>query len=493
MIVGSAYYPGLRQRITLQNSPSEPGADERILLTGYRASTASADFDLSPQRMVSADDAIALFKEGSQLALMVRAAFAVGPLARDDTRRGRLPEIWAMATEPPVDVADAAAEFTLTWTGPATADAEIPIEVANERGIIQVRSGDTADTIAAKADTVIQGLQRNLPVTSGSAAAVTTLTAREKGAHTNELFLYADVRRAPGVGVTVAKTVNGVGIIDTAPIFSAASAADWAIVVLPQQDTLTRDAIKPHLQAMWDEDAGLRRRVIMPHGGLLTAAAIDAQEINDWRAIVACAERRLGVGTEWDPRHSARSSSTECAAALAARLESQGKANWNFNQASLPVRGRPKATLSGAEYDVARNAGVSVILDAENSAGRIADPLTTATKDQTGVTNLTNRTFLPAEIARVVRAVAALHAAKDAGFAQADSTSDSATAQDIKAAGLSALGEAARAGWIREVSDADVVVYFTTEDGAEVAVREESYAVIVGIDVARVEHLVTRA
>ena len=73
MTVGSQYRPGLRQRITVQNGPSEPGGDERILLTGYRASTAPADFDLAPERMVSADDAIALYEEGSQLALMVQS------------------------------------------------------------------------------------------------------------------------------------------------------------------------------------------------------------------------------------------------------------------------------------------------------------------------------------------------------------------------------------------------------------------------------------
>lgn len=484
MTVGSALVPGVRQDIRVQRGPSEPGGNERILLIGYRSSTASAGFDLVPQPMVSADDAIDLFGEGAQLTLMVRGGFAVGPVARNDQVRGSLPNIWAMASPPPVEVLDAAAQWTATWTGPATANAQIPVEVGNERAVLQVLTDDTADEIAAKADILFQGLQRNLPITSSSALAVTTLDARDKGEYANELFVWADVRRAPGVGVTIVRAVDGVGIVDLTAALLASEGADWAGVALPQQDTATRDAIKPHIEKTWDQDTQRRRRVYTPHGGLLTVAATDAQAIQDWRACLVSMERRPGVGLPWDPSQSSRSFSWEASAVMAVRMESQA-IGWNFNQHDVPVRGRPEDTLPGAEYDIGHNAGVSIILD-----NRITDPITTATTDQTGVTNAPDLSLLPLEIPRTVRAIAAELAIKLAGFSQAESRNDNTTRINIQSATFSVFSEAAGRGWIQPVSDADITVTFVTEGGSVVAVVSVIYMVIVGLDIVRVEHLV---
>lgn len=482
MTTGSAKIPGVRQDVRVQRGPSEPGANERVLFIGYRSSTASAGFDLVPQEMVSADDAIDLFGEGVQLTLMVRGGFAVGPVARNDQGRGSLPKIWAMAVPPPVGVP---ASNTLTWTGPATANAQIPVEVGNERATLQVLSGNTADEIAAKADTLFQTLQRNLPVTSSSALAVTTLAARDDGEFANELFIWADVRRAPGVGVTIARAVDGVGVVDLTAALLASEGGDWAGVALPQQDTTTRDAIKPHIQKMWDQDTQRRRRVYMPHGGLLSAAATDAQAINDWRACLVSMERRPGVGLPWDPAQSSRSFSWEAAAVMATRMETQ-PIGWNFNQHRLPVRGRPKDTLPGlTEYDPAHNAGVSIILD-----HIITDPISTATTDQTGVTNAPDLSLLPLEIPRTVRAIAAELAIKLAGFSQAESRNDNTTRINIQSATFSVFSEAAGRGWIQPVSDADITVTFVTEGGSVIAVVSVIYTVIVGLDIVRVEHLV---
>ena len=490
-IAGSNFSPGVRQRIELLLGPSDPGANQKILLVGYRSTAIGAAFDLVPQRVISEGDAVELAGEGSQLALMARAAFAVGPLARLDQVRGFVPEIWIMAVAPP---AGTTAQFTATVAGTATANAQLPIELANERGFVSVVTGDTANDVAAKLNELILSRERLVPFTAGVAANVVTLDARENGAHTNELFLWADDRRAPGITVTVARSVDGTGVVDLTTAFTATTGEDWAVVVLPQEDDTTRDAIKTHLDQMWDENTQLRRRVIMPHGGLLTDAATDAQAIDDWRAVVASSERRVGAGIPWNPSQSARSFSWEGAAALGVRLESQARANWNFNQATLPTRGRPRATLTGPEYDAAHQAGVAILTDGlGRSPGIVDDPISTATTDQTGITSATDRTFLPIEIARVVRFIAALHAVADARFAQAEAVSDEATRLDIKAAGQTVLDQASESGWIQPVSDADITVEYTTEGGQAVANRQEKYTVLVGLDKIRVIHLVGRA
>lgn len=491
IIPGSAQFPGIRQRIRVRRGPSQVGENERILLLGYRATTASAAFDLVPQRVLDENDAILLFGEGSQIALMARKAFAVGPLARQDVRRGTMPQVWCMAVEPPTGTPSA---HTLSVTGPATAASSLPLEVGDERGSVAIENGDSDADIAAKIDTAIQGLERNLPATSASALAVATLTAREDGEYTNELFIWADDRRTPGVTVTEARSVDGVGVVDLTAALEASEAGDWAIIALPQEDTATRDKVEPHIEAMWDEDTARLRRVIMPHSGLLSAAETDAQAIDDWRGVVCSLERVVGVGTAWDPSKSSRAFSWEGAAALAARLESQLRANWSFNVASIPVGGRPLDTLTAAVYDTAHQAGVTIITEDPSGRARgvISDPISTATTDQTGVTAQPDLAFLPIEIARVVRRVAALAGVKLAGFFQADATADELTRVAIKSATLSVLNEAAsnQNRWVEPPSDTDVTVVYVLEGGGQVAEASMEYDVITGINKVRIKHSV---
>jgi hypothetical protein len=166
-------------------------------------------------------------------------------------------------------------------------------------------------------------------------------------------------------------------------------------------------------------------------------------------------------------------------------MESQA-IGWNFNNHRLPVRGRPADTLAGlTEYDPAHNAGVSIILDK-----LITDPISTATTDQTGVTNAPDLSLLPLEIPRTVRAIAAELAVKLAGFSQAESSTDEITRVNIQSATLAVFNAAAGEGWIKPISDADISVTFETGGGSVVANVEVAYAVIVGLDIVLVTHLV---
>lgn len=494
-IPGSSQAPGTRQQINLLSGPTQLGADERILLIGYRRTGSSSAFDLVPQRVEAREQAQVLFGVGSQLAIMVARAFDVVTAAQGETPPGSIPQIWAQATPPPVAaVPSTPAVFTITVAGAPTASGSMPVYIGGQQRTVQVFTTDTPTTIAARIHNSILAIEPEIPFTSSTLAAVTTLTAREDGEAFNDFFVWVDHRFAPGIMVTIAQSQVSDGTVDLTAALAATEDQDWAIVVVPQYDTATRNLLKPHIDTTWDLNVQRRRRVIMGHGGTLATARTDARAIDDYRVMVASVERVVGSGIPWDPAVSARSFAWEAAASLAARIETQSRANYNYNGVELPgVSGR-RRPLPGSAYDNAVNDGVTVILqdDANGFEAVVVDPLSTATTDQTSAqTGATDRQWAPFEIPRVIRRIALALAAKFAGFDQA--VADDAFLIDAKDAALNVLRAAVGARWIAPVQDSAVTVATVTENGRQIADVNLSYGVIVGNDIVRLTHNVRRA
>ncbi|MCK8296014.1 phage tail protein, partial [Erwinia amylovora] len=81
------------------------------------------------------------FGQGSELALMCRAAIAAGRKA------GNIPELWACPINEPGG--GTAATYTLTVTGPATASGNVVLSLLGHKITVGVTSGDSATTVAA--------------------------------------------------------------------------------------------------------------------------------------------------------------------------------------------------------------------------------------------------------------------------------------------------------------------------------------------------------
>ena len=179
----------------------------RILLEGQYLDT-NSDCDVVPDkvmRVASLRQVDCQFGAGSVLAESLKVAFACcGNNAN---------EIWVI---PRADAAGATkAAFTMAFTGPATSDGRIDIYWGDYRYNISVRvtEGMTASQIATA---VAAAIPTNFPYSSGVAAGIITLTAKNGGTVGN--FLNPQVNWhgrldyfPQGVTVVMAQTVVGSG------------------------------------------------------------------------------------------------------------------------------------------------------------------------------------------------------------------------------------------------------------------------------------------
>jgi hypothetical protein len=502
-IPGSDRIPGIGQRVVLQRSPGAPGVDRKVLLIGYRLSTASDQDDDTAVRVRNRNDAIAIGGAGSMLDLMAAGAFEAGRLAlTDDAVVGAVPEIYVMPIAEPAEVGDLAAEYTLTLAGTATAAGTLTAYVHGRAVTVSVLAGDLAADVAARVETALALPAPDLFYTFSRSGAVHTFTCRHKGTAGNQLVVWADVRNAPGITAASAQTVVGVGDVDLSTALSASLAIDFDMVALPQSDSTTRDALVAHVTAAWRYDVARYQIPVFPGAGTVSTAQTDALALTHWRVTLPHAEKVAGVTFALDPKSSASKLSFVLGAEYASRMMSQRAPNFNFNGASLPGGGRP----SNLDRDVLNDtlsAGVAEVIEDVNRPGlsKIVDPITTASTDQTGATSATDYTWAPIEIPKTVAYILRQMDIALAKFSQAQA--DETTRISIKAAALRVLRQAeidkyitgapGPDGFSTKIDNTAVTVQFEIAEGKTVANVELDYAVITGLDQVAVTHNVSRA
>lgn len=203
---------------------------QRALLIGQTITAATA----VPAFCTTADAAAATYGAGSMLARMVAAYRANDPFG----------ELWVL---PIADHASGvAATKTITVTGPATAAGTIALYVGGQRVTVGVASGDSANTIAAAINAAV-GAVATLPVTSGVASAVVTLTARNKGTLGNAIDVRHSYRGAQGGEALPA----GVGLA------FAAGTAGSTDPVLTGIDAALADVEYDYIAAAWPDATAL--------------------------------------------------------------------------------------------------------------------------------------------------------------------------------------------------------------------------------------------
>jgi phage tail sheath gpL-like len=236
----------------------------RSLLIGQKLAAGTAAANI-PLMVTSLAQAKALFGQGSILAMMMET------YRKNDS----FGEVWCLP------VADngggTAATKTLTVTGPASANGTIPLYIGGEYVGVGVRSGDTADEIAASIAAAIAEMP-DLPVTAATGADpnehVVTLTFRHKGTQGNDLdvrIAYAgpsDGEALPaGVGIVIAAGANGA----TDPSLTTALAnlgdSEFDFIALPFTDTTVLDAVKE----MMDDQTGRWSWAKQIYGGVYSA------------------------------------------------------------------------------------------------------------------------------------------------------------------------------------------------------------------------------
>jgi len=252
---------------------------QRIALIGALDSAGSASAGELHQIFTEAkaDD---LFGQGSELALMCRWAIKA---TRD---YGAAPEIWAVGI---ADAGGAAAEQTLTVSGPATEDGVVKIRIAGREIQVAVSNGDTDDDIAADIESAIDELAPELGVTAAVALNVVTCTAVNTGVNGNDIE-YDVVQVPAGVGVASAQSVAGSGTVDITASLDLLEDKDYDIVACANHASTDVSDFADHIATTWAATAKRWRHTLMAERGTLATAQALATSADDWRQMVISAE-----------------------------------------------------------------------------------------------------------------------------------------------------------------------------------------------------------
>ena len=222
----------------------------RILVIGQKKTgTATAATLYS---VTSADQAAQLFGRKSQIYRSIKRLFQAYPTAI--VKAVGLADI----------VGGTAATFTITVTGPATADGTITLYIAGQRVRVSVLDGDAQNDIAAAINTAL-GLMPEIPFAATVSTNVVTLTAVHKGTVSNVTVrknhrgLASGEALPGGVGVAIAQTATGATDPDIGDAFAALGADDaFRYILFPWPDDTTLDAVQAEMESRWGPTRGKR-------------------------------------------------------------------------------------------------------------------------------------------------------------------------------------------------------------------------------------------
>jgi len=247
--------------------------EQSMLIVAQRTSTGTV-LALVPTQIFSDAEAEAYFGAGSMAHIMARAAIKANAyldltvIALDDASAG------------------VAATGTITIGGPATSSGVVTLYVANQKIEISVASGDTAAEIAAALKAELDN-NTDLPVTAAVAAAVVTLTAKNKGLCGNDIGLGYRLTNAAGVTVTIVALASGAANPDIADALAVIFADEYDIIVTPYNTQEGLSSLSDHLD---DVSGPLEQRpatAVYAMTGALAAATTLAPLINSGRIIGA--------------------------------------------------------------------------------------------------------------------------------------------------------------------------------------------------------------
>lgn len=218
-----------------------PSIDNRVLLVGQRLAAGSAAA-LTIQSITEAAEAITLFGRGSMLARMAAAFRKIDGNSR----------LFAIALDDAVG--SAAATGTITVTGPATAAGTIALMVAGVAVPVGVVNAASAATVATAIAAAINA-KPDLPVTAAAAAAVVTLTSRNKGTCGNAIDIrhsHNDGEALPaGIGLSIVAMSGGATDPDIDTIWPVIGDNAYRTLIVGNVDATVVGKLKIELDDRW--------------------------------------------------------------------------------------------------------------------------------------------------------------------------------------------------------------------------------------------------
>lgn len=339
-----------------------PGNLQKLVLIAQRLATGTVLAGV-PTDVFSDAEAGLMFGRGSQLHLMVAAAMAANPYL----------QLSAIALD---DGAGTAASCTITFTGTATAAGTATLWIGDYRVDLGVSVGDTAANEAAALKALIDTLP-DLPMTASVAAAVVTLTAKNKGTLGNQIKVSASMALAAGLTVAASAVAGGATDPDIQAALTPLFAAGHHIVATSLQDSANLTKLRTHLDNV---SGSLEQRgtvgVYAQTGTLATATTL-AATINSGRISAPLLPGTISL--PW-----------EVAAAYAAVLAFEEDPARPLNTLALTGIAAPPllSRLSRTEQENALNNGVTPLEVGPGEKVQIVRAVTTYTKDPQGILDI---------------------------------------------------------------------------------------------------------
>jgi phage tail sheath gpL-like len=366
-----------------------PALEVKVLLIGAKLAGGSQAVH-TPVAITGDRQGEVLFGAGSELDLMIKAAFTANPSVA----------LFAVAVAEAVGTKAAA---TVTFTGPATGDGYVQVRIAGRTITSAVTSADTATEIAA---TVVAdwSADADAPVVAAQVAGVVTFTAKLKGLNGNALMLSC-LAVAAGVTATAsgAHFTLGTGSIDIESCLAAMAPSRYHLIVVSECAATVLADLCTHLDANASALEQRGQQGVAAHTGTLAEATSLATTANAARLQVA-----LCQGTETLPY--------ELAAAVAAVRAGQSDPAYNFDGALVrgvlpPAEG---SDLTRVEQEAALHNGVTPICELGSGRVNVIRSISTYVEDGEGfpdVTLLDTATLTTLDYMRdaVVAAVRAEH------------------------------------------------------------------------------------
>lgn len=336
-----------------------PGNLQKVLIVGQRLVAGTVAAGVATD-VFSDKDAAVFFGRGSMLHRMCTAAIKAYPYLA----------LTAIAVDDGAGAA--AATSTITLTGTATSSGLLTVKIGDLAIELAVATGDTNTAVATALNAAIARYP-DLAVTAAVAAAVVTLTARNKGTQGNELQVSATSTAA---GITVAATAFAGGLVD--PDITATLAAVFAaghhIIVTPYNVQASLTILRTHLDSVSGPMEQRGAIGVYASTGSLANATTLAGQINSGRIASALVPGSL-------------TPSYEIAAAFAAVIASEEDPARPLNTLALTgVNAPPLASrLSRTEQENALYNGVTPFEVGPGDKVQIVRAITTYTQDAQGI------------------------------------------------------------------------------------------------------------
>lgn len=246
----------------------------------------------------------------------------------------------------------------ITCVGAATADGNQIFRVAGRTFVVGVRTGDSANTIAAAISNKLKERQAELPVIVSVATNVVTLTHPHAGVNGKDVIVTCDQQVAGDVA-TVSTSVVGTGAADITPGLAALSPLRYDGIVTANHAAADVSAALLDLAVRWGADSKTWGWYYIGEPGTIGTATALAGAANERAIIVSNQEGNLN-------------SAGEMATTSALLTFSRSRPNSSFDGAVVPLYPPAAGTIyTRTEVNTAIKAGLTVYTGVIDAAGSL--------------------------------------------------------------------------------------------------------------------------